>query len=128
MSGLTLSAADELLDHVNLVGSYTPTGPLMLRLLTANGTASSAGTEVSGGSYAPKQVTFGSASDGAASNTAEITFDDMPAATVVGVEIWDSASTPVRLWWGPLAEARTVPAGGTLRFAAGELTVSFPAS
>jgi len=128
VSGLTLSAANELLDHVNGVEAWTPTGPLKLRLMTANGTASSAGTEVSGGSYAPQDVAFGSASGGSASNTTEITFSDLPAATVVGVEIWDSAGSPVRIWWGALTESRTVPAGGTLRFAAGELTVAFPAS
>jgi hypothetical protein len=48
----------------------------------------------------------------------------MPAATVVGVEIWDNAGTPVRLWYGPLSASRTVAAGDELRLTAGSLTLS----
>ena len=48
----------------------------------------------------------------------------MPAATVVGVEIWDSAGTPVRLWYGALAASRTVAAGDDLRILAGELDLT----
>jgi hypothetical protein len=45
----------------------------------------------------------------------------MPAATVVGVEVWDTAGTPVRLWYGPLTASRTVSAGDDFKLAAGEL-------
>jgi hypothetical protein len=44
----------------------------------------------------------------------------MPAATVNGVEIWDSAGTPVRLWWGPLTTPRSLQAGDELKFSAGQ--------
>ncbi|MFC9973533.1 hypothetical protein ACFVH6_21830 [Spirillospora sp. NPDC127200] len=128
MGALDLAASNELLDHALLVGSYTPVGPLKLRLMTANGTSSSAGTEVTGGSYAPQTITFGTASGGQASNATEIVFTGLPAATVVGLEIWDSAGTPVRQWWGPLAASRSIASGGELKFPAGSITVAFPST
>ena len=89
-----------------LTGNATtaPTGPLMVRLMTANGSDSAAGTEVtnSGGStYTPQSVTFTAATPGVNSpSSADVVFTNMPAATIVGVEIWDSAGTPFRWWWG----------------------------
>jgi len=124
-SGLDATIADQLLDALHDVGSYTPAPPVEVRLMTVLGDSDSPGTEVNGGSYAPQEITFGSASGGEVSNTGEIEFTDLPSATVVGIEIWDSDTTPRRIWWGALAEPRTVPAGGTLRFAIGEIVVSF---
>jgi len=128
MSGLSLAASNNVLDHMHDIQSWAPTPPFKLRLMIANGSAASAGTEVTGGSYTPQTIAFTSASNAQAENTSEIVFSDMPAVSVVGLEVWDSAGTPERLWWGPLNETRNVPAGGTLRFAAGEITVSLPAS
>jgi hypothetical protein len=93
--------------------------------MTANGSASSAGTEVVGGSYASQTITFDAATGGSAASAAEITFSAMPAVTVVGVEIWDSAGSPVRLWWGALNSSRTLIAGDDLKFPAGSVLVSF---
>lgn len=127
MGALNVAASRELLDHINLVGSWTPTGPLMLRLMSANGSASAAGTEVTGGSYAPQAIAFASADVNAvAASSADITFSDMPAGDVVGVEIWDSSGTPLRLWWGALTATKTVAAGGPINFPAGSITVAFP--
>jgi hypothetical protein len=94
---------------------------LKLRLMTANGSASAAGTEVTGGSYSSKTIAFNAASGDSAAHTADITFTGMPAVTVVGVEIWDSAGTPVRLWWGALTSSRTTLSGDDLKFAAGSI-------
>jgi hypothetical protein len=124
MSALTTTAANKLLDHLNGTASYTPTGPLKLRLVTALGTATSAGTEVTGGSYSSKTITFNAASSGSAASAADITFSAMPAVTVVGVEIWDSAGTPVRLWYGALTANRTLASGDDLKFPAGSVIVS----
>lgn len=124
MSALTTTLANKALDHLNLTASYTPTGPLKLKLMTAGGTATTAGTEVTGGSYTSKTITFSAASGGSAASAADITFSAMPAATVVGVEIWDSAGTPARLWYGPLTASRTLAAGDDLKFAAGSVIVS----
>ncbi|MWA08758.1 hypothetical protein E5671_06175 [Streptomyces sp. BA2] len=99
-----------------------PTLPLKVALVTANGSDSAAGTEVTGGSYVRKNLTVGAAASGATSNTADIVWTGMPAGTIVGVEIWDSAGSPVRWWRGPLAASRTLASGDEARFPAGTLT------
>lgn len=105
MAGNFTDAAELLmLDWIHGVGTPTrPTTPLKLRLMTALGSDSAAGTEVSGGSYAPQTITFGSAAAGAASNSGAINFTGLPGADIVGVEVWDSAGTPVRISYGPLS-------------------------
>lgn len=111
------------------LASYTATTtPIKLRLMTANGSATSAGTEVTGGSYSAGGVSLaslmGSASAGSSSNTGAVNFTSMPAVTVTGVEIWDSAGTPIRKWFGALTASKTTNSGDTLSFATGSLTVS----
>lgn len=98
-----------------------PTLPLKAALVTANGSDSAAGTEVTGGSYVRKTITVGAASSGATSNSADIVWTGMPAGTIVGVEIWDSAGTPVRWWYGTLTTSRTLASGDECRFPAGAL-------
>lgn len=113
-----------------LTGNSTTaiTGPLMVRLMTANGSDSVAGTEVtnSGGStYAPQSVAFAAASGTTStSNTADLVFANMPAATIVGIEIWDSAGTPFRWWWGAAVASKTTNLGDTLKILAGTLTLT----
>ena len=110
---------------MNGVGTPTrPTTPLKVALVTANGSDTAAGTEVTGGSYARQSLSVAAASAGATSNSADLVFTGMPAATVVGVEVWDSAGTPVRLWYAALTASRTVAAGDELRITAGSLTLS----
>jgi hypothetical protein len=117
--------ANRLLDATLGTASYTaPTGPMKVALVTANGSATVAGTEVTGGSYARQTVVFGSASAGSASNTGLLRWTNLPAGTVVGVEIWDSAGTPRRQAYGALAASKAVAAGDALEIAIGSLSVS----
>ena len=115
MANLTTTEANAILDaRLALVDS--------VRLMTANGTATSAGTEVVGGSYtAATGATWAVAAAGASSNTSVISFTDMPAATVVGVELWRGAT---RAWFGALATPRTLTAGDDCEFVVGELDVT----
>lgn len=115
---------NQLLDALVGTAAYTVTTPIKLALMTANGTDSSAGTEVTGGSYARQTITFGSAASGQIANSAEINFTGMPAATVVGIEIYDSAGTPKRLAYGALTANKTTASGDTLQFAASSITLS----
>lgn len=123
---LSNTAENLLMDWLNpaLTAPTRPTAPLKVALVTANGSDTAAGTEVTGGSYARQSLTMAAAVNGATSNSADLIFSGMPAATVVGVEIWDSAGSPVRLWYGALAASRTVAAGDDLRLLAGELDLS----
>lgn len=103
--------------------ALTVTTPMKARLMTANGSDSANGTELgtSGGYTAlGATITFGSvAASGSISNTVAVTWTNMPATTIVGLEIWDSTGTPVRIWWGALAASKTVASGDTFEFAIG---------
>lgn len=123
--GLTQTMDNKLLDHINGVAALAqPTTPLKARLMTTNGSASAAGTEVTGGSYTAQSVTFGSASAGTAANTTPAVFTGMPAVTVTGVEIWDTSGSPQRLWWGPLSASKALNGGDTFQFDTAALAVA----
>lgn len=115
---------NQLLDALVGTTSYTMTGPVKLALVTANGDDASAGTEVTGGSYARQTIAFDAAASGQIANNASISFTGMPSATVVGIELYDSAGSPKRLAYGALTASRTVTSGDTVQFAIGAITLS----
>jgi len=115
---------NQLLDALVGTSTYSVTGAIKLRLMTANGSDASAGTEVTGGSYVAQTITFTTASSGAIENSGAISFTGMPAATVVGIEIYDSAGSPKRLLYGALTTSRTVTAGDTVQFASGAIDIT----
>jgi hypothetical protein len=121
---LTNTAENRCLDFLLGLASTAPTTPMKVALVTATGTDTTPGTEVSGGSYARQTLTVGAAASGATSNSADLVWTNMPAVTVVGIEIWDSAGTPVRWAYGALSASRTLSAGDELRLPAGTLTLS----
>lgn len=125
MAGNLTDVAESLvLDWINKVGTVTQPPGLKVRLMTAPGDDATAGTEVTGGTYAPATVTLSAASSGATSNSATLSFTGMPACTVTDVEIWDTSGTPRRLWYGPLTASKTVNSGDTFEIASGSLTLS----
>jgi hypothetical protein len=132
MAALDLAHAANLVDGSLGSAAFTATtGPLRCRLMTANGSGTAAGTELAAsGGYtsgaAAPTVTFGAASTstGQAVNSTAVTVTNMPAATVVGVELWDSAGTPRRKWFGALAASKTVASGDTFTIAVGALTAT----
>jgi hypothetical protein len=124
---LTDTAENRALDWL-FVPAQTPTrptGPMMVRLISgAGGSDSAAGTEVAnagGSTYAAQSVVFGAAASGAISNTGAVTFTNMPAITVTGLELWDSFGTPVRLAYGALTASKTTNLGDTFTIAIGDL-------
>lgn len=115
---------NQLLDALVGTSAYSVTTPIKLALMTANGSDSAPGTEVTGGSYARQTIAFDAASSGSIANNAAISFTGMPSCTVVGIEIWDSAGSPKRLAYGPLTNSRTVTSGDTVQFASSAVTLS----
>lgn len=111
-----------------------------LRLMTVNGSSTVNGTELAGGSYVPGTgIAFSTGTSGAFSAAAyasgsgtiqtntTLSQAGMPAATTVGIEIWDSAGTPLRWPWGSLASAITTNNGDTLSFAAAAILATLVA-
>lgn len=121
---LTNTAENKMLDALVGTASYSANTPIKLALVTAAGSDSAAGTEVSGGSYARQTITFNAASSGSIASAATVSFTNMPTCTVVGIELWDSAGTPVRLAYGSLTSNKSLTSGDTLEFAAGSITLS----
>jgi hypothetical protein len=113
-----------------LTGNTTtaPTTPVVVRLMTANGSDSAAGTEVAnagGSTYAQQTAAFPAATGTTqTANSADIVFTNMPTCTVVGLEIWDSNGTPFRWWWGAATASKAVNLGDTIRILAGALVLT----
>lgn len=106
--------------------TYTaPTTPMMLGLFTTTGSQASAGTEATGGSYARKNLTTATpanSTNGVLTSNAQIDYTNMPAATITSIEVYDSAGTPRRAWYGALTASKTTAAGDTLSFASAALS------
>lgn len=120
--------AKQIQDHIHGNTALTqPTAPYRLRQMTAAGTASANGTELTtGGGYtsgvgAPT-IAWGAAttaSPSVASNSAAVTITNMPAATIPAVEVWNSNGTPARQELGNLTSSKTTASGDTLSYAIG---------
>lgn len=124
-NNIVVAEANRLLDASFLTATYTPpTTAMKLALVSTNGTNTSAGTEISGGSYARATLVMGSAASGSCSNTSTITYTNMPAVTTTGVDVFDSNGTPRRAWWGALTAAKTTAAADSLSFAASSISAS----
>lgn len=105
------------------------TYPIRCRLMTANGSATASGTELAtsggytAGTGAPT-VQFAAAATGSKASSTDVTVTNMPATTIVGVELWDSAGSPERKWYGALTASKTTNAGDTFTIASGSLTAA----
>ena len=130
MSAATNYLEDEVLDHVLGKGTRDFTSPtaLFVGLLTAVSDGEAASwTEVSGTNYARTAVTFGAASSGSASNSADVEF---PAAgsggwgTVTHIAIFDAASAGNALFYGALSASRAVDEADIFTIVAGNLSIS----
>lgn len=110
--------------------ALTITTPINLRLFTVTSTATAVGTEVStSGGYTAggSNITFGAATaatPAVSSNTGAVSWTNMPAVTVNGVDMRDSTGTPKNIEFGALTSAKTTASGDTLTFAIGAVTSS----
>lgn len=120
--------ARQLLDHAHGVSALTIPASLSVRLVTANGSDAANGTELTtGGGYVTgtgAPLTYAPATNSSPTSSgisAPVTFTNMPAATITGVEIW---AGPYRLEFGALVQPRTTASGDTLSFAAGAIATT----
>jgi hypothetical protein len=120
--------------------SLTITPPLRLHLMTTTGTESAAGTEMTavsgyvagfnatgGLSMGTNAFTAPSAGTTANGNVVTWTAGATWTQAINGIEVYDGASTAVRILWGALASAigaSVVVSGDTVSFAVGAITVS----
>jgi hypothetical protein len=123
---------NNIIDAVNGVAAFAaPSGAIKCRLMTANGSSATAGTELgtgagggTGAGYTAggQAVTFASASAGSASPTATVRWDNMPATTITGIELWDSAGTPKRFQFAALTASKTLASGDSFELPVANFT------
>lgn len=125
--GMTNYLEEKLLNHVFRSTTYTPPSVVYLALFTVAPTDTGGGTEVTGGSYARQPVTYSAAvnPDGRISNSASVTFTNMPACTVVASATMDALTTGNMLTYGTLGTSRVVTAGENLTIAIADHNVVF---
>jgi len=115
---------NKLLDHFLGTTAYTMPTTVYVGLYTVVPTDAGGGTQVTGGSYARQTAAFSAAASGTTSNTANIDFAGMPAATTVAIGVFDALTSGNLLLWGTLTANKTTDAGDTLRIATGDLDIS----
>lgn len=124
MAALSDFLENKLVEHVLRNVAYTSPTTVYLALTTTATSDAALGTEVTGGSYVRKAITFGAASNGVCLNSVAVSFTSMPACTVTHAAIMDASTAGNMLFHGPLTASKTVGAGDTLTFAISDLSAS----
>lgn len=125
----------KVLEHVFRNVAYTSPTALYVGLFTSTPSDSTAGTEVSGGSYARQTVSFSftSGDPSSVTNTAQITFPTSTASwgTVTHAGIYDALTSGNFLAYAELtlssdfstSNPKTIATGDIFRISAGNLQV-----
>lgn len=106
-----------------VLNAYLVSGSRYLALFVTDPGLTGSGTEVAGGSYARKPITWGSIANKAKANTAAINFTGLPATSINYWAIYDAATGGNLLYFGPLSTSVTVPVGGTFDVNIGNLII-----
>jgi hypothetical protein len=108
--------------------TYTAPTTIYVGLYTSDPTDANTGTEVSGGSYARKAVTFATASgtSGSVATNADVTFDEATAAwgIVSYIGILDALTGGNLLYHTELDVAKDIDTGDIFLIQTGNLTVT----
>jgi hypothetical protein len=127
---MTTFLANEILDHVFSLATYTGPANITTALYTAAPSDAGGGTEVTGGAYARVSQTnnatnWPAASSGSKSNGTTMTFPTATAdwGTVTHVGLFDGSTN--LLMWGALNTSRVVKNGDIFAFAATKLVLAF---
>jgi hypothetical protein len=106
--------------------TYTSPSVVYVGLFTSDPTDAGSGTEVSGGSYTRKAMTFGAPSDGASVNSSAVEFDQATAnwGTITHFAIFDASSSGNMLYHGALTSSKTIETGDVFKFATSSVTVT----
>ena len=117
---------NKILDHVLRGVAYAVPVAVYAALFTVAPTDAGGGTEVAGGGYARKAVTFGAAAGGSIANSALVDFGTASAnwGTVVAVGFFDALSAGNLLYWGTLTTAKAINSGDQANFPVGSLSVA----
>jgi hypothetical protein len=106
--------------------TYTSPSTVYVGLFLTDPTDAGSGTEVSGGSYARKAMTFGAPSNGASVNSAAVEFDQATGnwGTIPFFAIFDSLTSGNMLYHGALTASKTIETGDVFKFATSSVSVT----
>jgi len=126
MAEFTNYLEDKLLDHVLNNTSFTSPTTVYVGLFTTAPTDSTAGTEVSGGSYARQVLSVSTASSGVVTSDADVTFPQATASwgTIVALGVHDADTSGNLLMYTDLTTSKTIDEGDILKVSSGSLTVT----
>lgn len=119
--------ANELIDHFLRNTAYSPAAAVYVGLFTSAVGDAWGGTEVSGGAYIRKAITFHAAATRHTDNSALITFTEASAlwGTVGWVGVHDAESAGDGLAWGSVTTPKIIDDGDTAKIAANALVFTF---
>ena len=126
MSEMSNYLENGLLNAVLRSTSYTSPATVYVGLYTSDPGEGNTGTEVSGGSYARKNVTFGAPSNGVCTNSAAVEFAQATASwgTVSHVGLLDAITSGNLLFYTDITTSKTIESGDIFKIAAGSLSVT----
>ena len=106
--------------------TYTSPSVVYAALFTSDPTDAGTGTEVSGGSYTRKSITFGAPSNGASTNSAAVEFDQATGnwGTITHFGIYDASTSGNLLYHGALTASKTIDTGDVFKFAISNISVT----
>jgi hypothetical protein len=106
--------------------TYTSPATVYVGLFTTDPTDAGTGTEVTGGSYTRKAITFGAPSNGVSVNSAAVEFDQATASwgTVTHFGILDASTSGNLLYHGALTASKVIDDGDVFKFAISAVSVT----
>lgn len=119
---------DRILESIFKNTAFTPPSSLHLALYTSNPTADNTGTELTGGSYSRKLITFAASSGGTIASNAAVTFSSLSAATITHFGVLSASSGGNLLVYGAFASPISVNTGDDLTLASGAVSFSLSGS
>lgn len=123
---LTNTYEEHVLNWVR--GTSMPSAPATVYAAAFTSAPSDAagGTEVTGGSYVRKAITFAAPSGGQIANSVQVAFDDATAdwGTITAIAIFDASTAGNMIAWATLGSSKTINSGARLVIDAGAVTIS----
>jgi hypothetical protein len=106
--------------------AYSSPATVYVGLFTADPTDAGTGTEVTGGSYTRKAITFGAPSNGVSTNSVAVEFDQATASwgTVTHFGILDASTSGNLLYHGALTASKVIDDGDVFKFAISAVSVT----
>jgi len=107
--------------------TYTSPSTVYAGLFTSDPTDAGSGTEVSGGSYARKAITFAAPSNGVTTNSAAACeFDQATGSwgTITHFGIFDALTSGNLLYHGALTTSKTIASGDVFKFPTSSVSVT----